>query len=33
LAVTEAVKELPGFVDHKLRDSQYESPPQDQLKP
>jgi len=33
LAVIEAVKKLHGFVEHKLRDRQYESPPQDQLKP
>lgn len=33
LAGIEAVKKLPGFVEHKLHDSQYESPPQDQLKP
>lgn len=33
LAVIEAVKKLHGFVEHKLHDSQYESPPQDQLKP
>jgi len=33
LAVIAAVKKLPGFVEHKLHDSQYESPPQYQLKP